>query len=57
VQAPNAAPSSRHSKPDAASLEEKSNEAPVADVVPLGPDVIAVSGGVVSVGGLTALGS
>jgi hypothetical protein len=51
VQAVNAAPSRRHSNVEPDSVEVKPNEASVDVTVPLGPLVIAVSGGVVSPGG------
>ena len=51
LQAANAAVSSRHWKLDPASVELKSKLAEVELVVPLGPESIVVSGGVVSGGG------
>ena len=43
-----------HSKLEPGSLEVKANDAVVADVVAVGPEVIVVSGGVVSAGGALA---
>ena len=49
-----AAPSSRHWNVEPGSLEENANVASVEVVVPLGPESIVVSGGVVS-GGVVAV--
>jgi hypothetical protein len=51
VQLLKVAPSSLHSKVEPVSLEVKANEADVLFTVPEGPDVMVVSGGVVSGGG------
>ncbi len=51
VQAPKAAESSLHSKVEPGSVELNANDALVAVVVPVGPEVIVVSGAVVSGGG------
>jgi hypothetical protein len=49
VQSLNEAPSSEHWNVEPGSLDEKANVALVLVVVPLGPDVIVVSGAVVSI--------
>ena len=51
MQVAQAPVSSLHSKVDPDSVEVNANEAVVADVVPVGPELIVVSGGVVSAGG------
>ena len=54
VQAPQEPESSEHWKLEPLSVAEKARLAVVAVVVPEGPELIVVSGGVVSAGGVTA---